>query len=248
MRKLAFLFVMAVCLVSCGSDNEPTPPTNNDNDTSTNTTPSKPSEPSTPSKPSTPSTPSEPIKPIEPAETTFTLKNISEYNTFTFYVVECGEDVELGKGMQYGCNLLPGATKTFTVPDINYFVTCYKINGVPKSGFYKGKSLNEYPLSCGKITKGKTITNQTGAIYFVNKTDDLLKVYINDGEYISPFTIKAGSSYSIKLDLGYYNIKVYEQDYLMFQDTYEYDVYLGEDKSGTDQLEPDSEQFIYITE
>lgn len=215
MKKILFIAIAAI-LVSCSIQDEPdiTPPIGPD------ITP-----------------------PVEPQQITFTLKNISEYNTFTYYIYECNTDNE--NTIPYAYTLSNGKSKTITLPDAYYLICCKKDLERPSTGIYKDQVYTEYCHKCNKIKNNSVISNIKGGLNFVNKTNDKLKVYINDGKYIEPFYIEANDIHVMDIDVGYYNIKIYEQDYILFQDKYEYDILLGDN---FDQYEEPSEKIIWITE
>lgn len=228
MKKLLFIICAAVCLAGCGNDNEPTPPTNNNTNTSTNTsTPSKPSTPSTPSTPSIPDTntpikqpenntqiPTQPTnpKPEIPEKITLNLVNNSSLYEYVFRV--SGKDYVVPKN----------SYKTLILDNIKHSASVKNTEGWPTSGRYVGLPLTKDLWYNDYIPDNHSFyTHEKNSIVIRNRTNDQLKIVINGGNFIAPFLVEPGDTHSIEVDLGFYNIKAYEMDYFLFQDTYEYD-------------------------
>lgn len=219
MRKLAFLFVMAVCLVGCGSDNEPAPPTNNNSSNSSNSSnTNKPIEQpdnntQVPTQPTDPEP--EPIKNI-----TVNLVNNSSLYSYTFRI--SGNDYIVYKN----------SYKTLTLENKKHSASVQNNDGMPTRGIYKGIKYTKDLWYNDYIPDNHSFyTHEKAPIIIRNRTDDQLKVIINGGDYIAPFLVNAGANHTIDVDLGYYNVQLLEMDYILFQDKYEYDIDLTESET-----------------
>lgn len=221
MKKLAFLLIIAIIAgCSVGHYDEPNSPdysddTNTPSSNTDNTNNNKPIK--QPDNNTQIPTQPKPDYNETSKNITVNLVNNSSYYSYTFRI--SGKEYIVEKNNY----------KTLILENKKHSASVRNNEGEPKNGVYKGIHFTKDLWYNDYIPNNHSFyTHEKESIIIRNYTDDQLKVVINDGEFIAPFLVSAGEIYSVNVDLGYYNVKLYEMDYILFQDTYEYDIALTE--------------------